>query len=98
MAEDIRQPPYLCPVELKKVLVAIEEGLGEGGNGKRLEEREIERYKALLEFCEGEEWVEVMMREYISTGECFCVWVGGLFVVGVGVGLVGVLSARLRLP
>ena len=58
VAEDIRQPPYLCPVDLKKVLIAIGEGLGEGGDGKRLEEREIERYKALLEFCEGEEWVD----------------------------------------
>ena len=58
MAEDIRQPPYLCPVDLKKVLVAIGEGLSESGDGKRLKEREIERYKALLEFCEGEEWVD----------------------------------------
>ena len=58
VAEDIRQPPYLCPVDLKKVLVAIGEGEGGDGDGKRLEEREIERYKALLEFCEGEEWVD----------------------------------------
>ncbi|KAK7685013.1 hypothetical protein QCA50_011848 [Cerrena zonata] len=45
IAEDVRQPPYLCPVDLKKVLVAT-------GTG------EVERYRRLLEFCEGEEWVD----------------------------------------
>lgn len=52
IAEDIRQPPYLCPVDLRKVLVATGLDKLEG-----LEGREVERYKRLLEFCEGEEWV-----------------------------------------
>lgn len=37
--EDTRQPPYLCPVDLAKVLVA---------NGTTARER----YGALLHFCE----------------------------------------------
>ena len=37
--EDARQPPYLCPVDLAKVLRATQAD-------------EIERYKKLLEFCE----------------------------------------------
>lgn len=52
IAEDIRQPPYLCPVDLRKVLVATGLDKLEG-----LEGREVERYKKLLEFCDGEEWV-----------------------------------------
>lgn len=38
IAEDMRQPPYLCPVDLAKVLTAA--GASEKG-----------RYKALLDFC-----------------------------------------------
>ena len=37
--EDYRQPPYLCPIDLKKVLTATEAG-------------EEDRYKALLTFCD----------------------------------------------
>ena len=37
--EDARQPPYLCPVDLAKVLEATEANM-------------LERYKALLAFCE----------------------------------------------
>ena len=44
LVEDARQPPYLCPVDLAKVLRAT-------GADER------ERYKALLEVCEG--WGEV---------------------------------------
>jgi archaemetzincin len=39
MAEDVRQPPYLCPIDLSKVIRAT-------GS------MEKERYKALLEVCE----------------------------------------------
>lgn len=46
LAEDARQPPYLCPVDLKKVLRAT-------GASER------DRYKALLEFCE--KWKEDRM-------------------------------------
>ncbi|KAL4877838.1 hypothetical protein BJY04DRAFT_230439 [Aspergillus karnatakaensis] len=41
VAEDARQPPYLCPVDLAKVLAATGSTVGE-------------RERALLEFCEGE--------------------------------------------
>ena len=40
LAEDVRQPPYLCPVDLTKLLRAT------GANEK-------ERYEAVLEFCEA---------------------------------------------
>lgn len=39
IVEDARQPPYLCPVDLAKVLKATEANI-------------LERYKALLAFCE----------------------------------------------
>ncbi|KAH7491616.1 hypothetical protein KRP22_002916 [Phytophthora ramorum] len=39
LSEDARQPPYLCPVDLAKMLHATGANL-------------IERYKALLQFCE----------------------------------------------
>ncbi len=39
LEEDVKQPPFLCPVDLRKVLVAT------GGAA-------IERYEALLKFCE----------------------------------------------
>lgn len=41
MAEDVRQPPYLCPVELAKIQRAI------GFTDKDV----VERYKALQNFC-----------------------------------------------
>ena len=56
---------------------------GLGADSDWYDDRDVE-----IEY-EGDEWLEVMMREYISTGECFCVWVGGLFEVGVGVGWCG---------
>jgi len=41
MAEDVRQPPYLCPVDLAKIQRAIE-----------LTDKDVmERYKALQNFC-----------------------------------------------
>lgn len=46
LAEDVRQPPYLCPVDLAKVLRAT------GAN-------ERERYEAILAFCKG--WRETPM-------------------------------------
>ena len=55
------------------------DGLGVDPDSDWYDDRDVE-----IEY-EGEEWVEVMMREYISTGECFCVWVGGLFEVWVEV-------------
>ena len=60
LAEDVRQPPYLCPVDLAKVV------RGTGAN-------EEERYKAILEFCKGRRdtpmfaglgaWIEAMIGE-----------------------------------
>ena len=46
LAEDVRQPPYLCPVDLAKLLRATEAN-------------EKERYEAVLGFCE--EWQETRM-------------------------------------
>ena len=60
LGEDVRQPPYLCPVDLAKVLRAT------GANEK-------ERYEAILEFCRGRPdtpmfaalgaWVEVITED-----------------------------------
>ena len=60
LAEDVRQPPYLCPVDLAKVLRAT------GVNEK-------DRYEAILEFCRGrpdtpmfaalEAWVEAITED-----------------------------------
>ena len=60
LAEDVRQPPYLCPVDLVKVLRAT------GAYEK-------ERYEAILEFCRGRQdtpmfaalgaWIEAMIGE-----------------------------------
>ena len=59
LAEDVRQPPYLCPVDLAKVLRAT------GADEK-------ERYEAILEFCRGRPdtpmfaalgaWVEAQLK------------------------------------
>ncbi|KAL2848231.1 hypothetical protein BJX68DRAFT_267678 [Aspergillus pseudodeflectus] len=43
LSEDTRQPPYLCPVDLAKVLAATGAGV-------------VERDRALLRFCEREGW------------------------------------------
>ncbi|KAK1834938.1 Archaemetzincin-2 [Podospora conica] len=55
MAEDVRQPPYLCPVCLVKVTHAVREAM------PRLREKEVvvQRYRALMGFCEG--WMGVGM-------------------------------------
>lgn len=60
LAEDVRQPPYLCPVDLAKVLRAT------GATEK-------ERYEAILEFCKDRRnaplyvalgaWVEAMIGD-----------------------------------
>jgi archaemetzincin len=60
MAEDVRQPPYMCPVDLTKLLRAT------GGDEK-------ERYTALLDFCRKWKddrmfaafaaWLEVRLRQ-----------------------------------
>ena len=40
LAEDVRQPPYLCPIDLAKVIRATSAN-------------ELNRYQALLSFCQG---------------------------------------------
>ncbi|KAK4449789.1 hypothetical protein QBC34DRAFT_83310 [Podospora aff. communis PSN243] len=55
MGEDVRQPPYLCPVCLAKVtkgLMAVTPGVEE-------KEFQLQRYRALQKFCEG--WMSVGM-------------------------------------
>ncbi|KAK0627389.1 hypothetical protein B0T14DRAFT_512530 [Immersiella caudata] len=55
MGEDVRQPPYLCPVCLAKVtkgLTVLTPGLEE-------KEFQVQRYRALQKFCEG--WMGVGM-------------------------------------
>ncbi|KAI1141216.1 hypothetical protein F5Y05DRAFT_254693 [Hypoxylon sp. FL0543] len=52
MAEDVRQPPYLCPVCLSKVSHAIAcelNGRDEAGKGEYI----IERYRSLEDFCDS---------------------------------------------
>ncbi|KAL2818606.1 hypothetical protein BJX63DRAFT_429107 [Aspergillus granulosus] len=46
LSEDTRQPPYLCPVDLAKVLAST---------GSNVDERD----RALLRFCEKGEWRDV---------------------------------------
>ena len=46
MAEDRRQPPYLCPVDAEKIKRAI------AGNGKGSGRWQTDQYRALLKFCE----------------------------------------------
>ena len=55
IAEDMRQPPYLCAVCLVKVVHAVKEAC------PRLREKEVlvGRYKAIMGFCEG--WMGVAM-------------------------------------
>ncbi|KAK3389848.1 hypothetical protein B0H63DRAFT_464425 [Podospora didyma] len=47
VAEDVRQPPYLCPVCLKKLTTAIRQV----NRGLREEQLVVDRYTTLLEFC-----------------------------------------------
>ncbi|KAK0741455.1 hypothetical protein B0T18DRAFT_491815 [Schizothecium vesticola] len=55
VAEDMRQPPYLCPVCLVKVVHAVREAM------PRTREKEVvvQNYRALMGFCEG--WMGVGM-------------------------------------
>jgi len=55
MAEDVRQPPYLCPVCVTKVSMALMEVTP----GVEEKEFQVQRYKALQAFCEG--WMGVGM-------------------------------------
>ncbi|KAI1410661.1 hypothetical protein F5Y13DRAFT_167102 [Hypoxylon sp. FL1857] len=52
MAEDVRQPPYLCPVCLSKVSHAIAYEL-EGRNEIGKEHYIVERYRSLEKFCDS---------------------------------------------
>jgi archaemetzincin len=52
MAEDVRQPPYLCPVCEEKVGHAIVREL-QGGSDKQIREWVTERCEVLRKFCAG---------------------------------------------
>ncbi|KAK3688803.1 hypothetical protein B0T22DRAFT_460259 [Podospora appendiculata] len=54
--EDLRQPPYLCPVCLAKVTRAVGAVAEPGVDEAQIA---IQRYRALREFCEG--WLRVGM-------------------------------------
>jgi len=54
-AEDVRQPPYLCPVCLAKVTA----GLMDVTPRTSAKELQVQRYKALMGFCER--WTDVSM-------------------------------------
>jgi archaemetzincin len=54
LTEDARQPPYLCPVDLSKILIATGEALGIEGKSD-----EMQRYEALLGYCENRENVHL---------------------------------------
>ncbi|KAK4225260.1 hypothetical protein QBC38DRAFT_483451 [Podospora fimiseda] len=58
VAEDVRQPPYLCEVCGLKVYHALKGVRRDVDQDER--EDEIERYKVLLEFCDGK-WGKVGM-------------------------------------
>ncbi|KAL7621838.1 hypothetical protein AAE478_007338 [Parahypoxylon ruwenzoriense] len=64
MAEDVRQPPYLCPVCLSKVSYAIAyelEGRDEAGRDEYIRER----YRSLVTFCNS--WRQVdLFAGYLS--------------------------------
>ena len=47
MAEDRRQPPYLCPVDLEKIKMAVCAKTGAADEWTK------ERYQALLNYCDG---------------------------------------------
>lgn len=57
VAEDLRQPPYLCPVCLAKATRAVQD-VHKDGDEKRYQ---IDRYTALAKFCSIEKWAEVGM-------------------------------------
>ncbi|KAI8955327.1 hypothetical protein F4801DRAFT_324203 [Xylaria longipes] len=58
MAEDVRQPPYLCPVCLEKVAYAIACELQARDQAGK-EEYIKERYKATADFCESWKHVDL---------------------------------------
>jgi archaemetzincin len=58
IAEDVRQPPYLCPVCLTKISHAISQEL-QGGDGARQQAYIQERYRALSEVCDN--WKHVSL-------------------------------------
>lgn len=87
VAEDARQPPYLCPVCEAKVVRATSGGSSGASGGrsaksgevkeKRMEGRRIERLRALSGFCErvvGELGEEGRGSMFEALGE----WVGGV--------------------
>jgi archaemetzincin len=55
MAEDVRQPPFLCPVCLKKLARAVLECRLDSGEDQYLRRRDM----ALRQFCK--EWASVGM-------------------------------------
>lgn len=77
LAEDARQPPYLCPVDEAKVLRATGKGVV---NERRMEEWRRKRLVVMREFCRGvvDEWGEDGKG---SMFECLEEWVSGLLEV-----------------
>lgn len=57
VAEDVRQPPYLCPVCLAKVTHALMGVSPDIGNNEQA--YVVERYQALMDFCQS--WLHVSM-------------------------------------
>ena len=57
VAEDVRQPPYLCPVCLAKVTHALRGVSPKTGNDEQT--YIMQRYHALMEFCKS--WPHVAM-------------------------------------
>lgn len=49
MAEDYRQPPYVCPVCTKKLARAVEEASGQEFSGGKTYSRES--LEAMMSFC-----------------------------------------------
>ncbi|KAL2221492.1 hypothetical protein M432DRAFT_648981 [Thermoascus aurantiacus ATCC 26904] len=74
LAEDAHQPPYLCPVDLAKVLHAVGAGTSDGtGTGGRGDGGGAagQRYRALLAFCEREG------NKGTGFWEAFAAWIRG---------------------
>ncbi|KAK3338956.1 hypothetical protein B0H65DRAFT_445214 [Neurospora tetraspora] len=55
VAEDVRQPPYLCPVCLAKITHAMMGVSPETGDNEQA--YIVQRYQALMEFCQS--WLHV---------------------------------------
>ncbi|KAH7419438.1 hypothetical protein BKA64DRAFT_16555 [Cadophora sp. MPI-SDFR-AT-0126] len=77
LAEDARQPPYLCPVDEAKVLRATAKGMV---SERRMEEWRRKRLVVMRDFCNGivEEWG---FDGRGSMFECLGKWIEGLFEV-----------------